>query len=55
MIYMDDAIRATIELMQAPVERMTRRTSYNLQGIFTRPRLPPKCRSICRISHHLQA
>lgn len=37
MIYMDDAIRATIELMQAPVERMTRRTSYNLQGISFTP------------------
>ena len=37
MIYMDDAIRATIELMQAPVERITRRTSYNLQGISFTP------------------
>ncbi len=30
MIYMDDAIRATIELMQAPKENIKTRTSYNL-------------------------
>jgi len=33
MIYMDDAIRATIELMDAPSEKITIRTSYNLAGM----------------------
>ena len=32
MIYMDDAIRATIELMDAPPENISIRTSYNLGG-----------------------
>ena len=30
MMYMDDAIRATIELMEAPSEKISIRTSYNL-------------------------
>ncbi len=33
MMYMDDAIRATLELMDAPAERLTIRTSYNLAAI----------------------
>jgi threonine 3-dehydrogenase len=37
MIYMDDAIRATIELMEAPSEKITVRTSYNLQGMSFTP------------------
>lgn len=37
MMYMDDAIRATIELMQAPKENLTIRTAYNLQGISFTP------------------
>lgn len=32
MIYMPDAIRATLELMDAPVEQLSVRNSYNLAG-----------------------
>ncbi|PCH99555.1 MAG: NAD-dependent epimerase [Flavobacteriaceae bacterium] len=37
MIYMEDAIRATIELMDAPKEAITIRTSYNLAGMSFNP------------------
>jgi nucleoside-diphosphate-sugar epimerase len=37
MIYMDDCIRATIELMDAPAENITVRTSYNLAGMSFTP------------------
>jgi threonine 3-dehydrogenase len=37
MIYMDDAIRATIELMEADKEKITVRTSYNLSGMSFNP------------------
>ena len=37
MIYMDDAIRATVELMEAPSEYITVRTSYNLAGMSFTP------------------
>ena len=37
MIFMDDAIRATIELMDAPVENIGVRTSYNLAGMSFSP------------------
>ena len=37
MIYMDDAIRATIELMEADREKITVRTSYNLSGMSFNP------------------
>src|SRR5690606_33032679 len=37
MMYMDDAVRATIELMEAPVERIRERGSYNLAGISFTP------------------
>ena len=37
MIYMDDAIRATIELMEAPKEKIKIRTSYNIAGISFNP------------------
>jgi nucleoside-diphosphate-sugar epimerase len=33
MMYMDDAIRGTIELMDAPAEKLTVRTSYNFAAI----------------------
>ncbi|VVC01521.1 NAD-dependent glucose-6-phosphate dehydrogenase [uncultured archaeon] len=33
MMYMPDAIRGTIELMEAPAEKITVRTSYNLAAI----------------------
>lgn len=37
MCYMDDAIRATLELMEAPAEKLTVRTSYNLAGMSFTP------------------
>lgn len=37
MIYMDDAIRATLELMEVPKENIKIRTSYNLSGISFSP------------------
>ncbi len=38
MMYMPDAIRATIELMEAPAESISVRTSYNLAGMSFSPR-----------------
>ena len=38
MMYMPDAIRATIELMEAPFERVKIRSSYNLAGISFTPK-----------------
>ena len=38
MMYMPDAIRATIELMEAPVEKVKIRSSYNLAGISFTPK-----------------
>ncbi|MCR8668650.1 NAD-dependent epimerase/dehydratase family protein [Aestuariibaculum sp. M13] len=37
MIYMDDTIRATLELMDAPKESISVRTSYNLHGMSFTP------------------
>jgi nucleoside-diphosphate-sugar epimerase len=37
MMYMDDAIRATISLMDAPAEKISIRSSYNLAGISFTP------------------
>lgn len=37
MIYMDDAIRATIKLMEAPKESISIRTSYNIAGVSFSP------------------
>ncbi len=37
MIYMDDAIRATIEIMDAPLDKITIRTSYNISGVSFSP------------------
>ncbi len=37
MMHMDDAIRATISLMDAPAEKLTIRSSYNLAGISFTP------------------
>jgi nucleoside-diphosphate-sugar epimerase len=37
MMYMPDAIRATIELMEAPSEKITIRTSYNVAAISFSP------------------
>ncbi|UPQ80422.1 L-threonine 3-dehydrogenase [Flavobacterium azooxidireducens] len=38
MMYMDDAIRATIEIMQAPSEKIKIRSSYNLSGVSFTPK-----------------
>ena len=38
MMYMPDAIRATIELMEAPKEKISVRTSYNVAGISFSPK-----------------
>ena len=37
MMFMDDAIRATIELMEAPADHIKERSSYNLSGISFSP------------------
>lgn len=37
MIYMEDAINATIQLMEAPAENISVRTSYNLAGMTFSP------------------
>ena len=37
MMYMDDAIRATVEIMQAPAEAIKIRSSYNLSGVSFTP------------------
>lgn len=38
MMYMPDAIRATIELMESPKEKIKVRTSYNVSGISFSPK-----------------
>jgi len=38
MMYMPDAIRATTELMEAPAESITVRTSYNISGMSFSPK-----------------
>lgn len=38
MMYMDDAIRATLELMDAPSEKISIRSSYNLAGVSFTPK-----------------
>lgn len=38
MMYMPDAIRATIELMEAPADRISIRTSYNISGMSFSPK-----------------
>ncbi|WP_339835826.1 NAD-dependent epimerase/dehydratase family protein [uncultured Flavobacterium sp.] len=37
MMYMDDAIKATIQIMQAPEEKIKIRSSYNLSGMSFTP------------------
>ena len=37
MMYMDDAVRATIELMEAPASAISERGSYNLAGVSFTP------------------
>lgn len=38
MMYMPDAIRATLELMEAPAEKISIRTSYNISGMSFSPK-----------------
>ena len=38
MLYMDDAINATLQLMEAPKENLTVHTSYNLGGLSFTPK-----------------
>ena len=38
MMYMPDAIRATIELMEAPASKIAVRTSYNVSGMSFSPK-----------------
>lgn len=38
MIYMPDAIRATVELMEAPADKVAIRSSYNVAGVSFNPR-----------------
>jgi nucleoside-diphosphate-sugar epimerase len=38
MMYMDDAVKATIMLMEAPAEKIKTRSSYNLGGISFTPK-----------------
>jgi nucleoside-diphosphate-sugar epimerase len=38
MMYMPDAIRATIELMEAPADKISVRTSYNVSGMSFSPK-----------------
>lgn len=38
MMYMEDAIRATVELMEAPAEKIKIRSSYNLAGVSFTPK-----------------
>lgn len=38
MIYMPDAIRATVCIMEAPAEKLTIRSSYNVSGMSFNPR-----------------
>lgn len=42
MMFMDDAIRATIELMEAPIEKVIIKSSYNLAGISFTPAILAK-------------
>lgn len=46
MMHMEDAIRATIELMHAPVENIAIRTAYNLSGLSFTPK--EIAREICK-------
>jgi nucleoside-diphosphate-sugar epimerase len=48
MMYMPDAIRATIELMQADPQKLTIRTSYNISGMSFSPK-----EISAEIKHHM--
>ncbi|MFN5692988.1 MAG: NAD-dependent epimerase, partial [Bacteroidota bacterium] len=38
MMYMPDALRATLELMEAPADKISVRTSYNIAGMSFSPK-----------------
>lgn len=42
MMYMDDAIKATIDIMEAPSEKISIRSSYNLAAINFTPEVLAK-------------
>jgi nucleoside-diphosphate-sugar epimerase len=47
MMYMDDAIRATLKLMDAPADKLSIRSSYNLAGVsFTPAQLAEEIKKI---------
>ncbi len=47
MMFMDDAVRATLELMEAPKEKISVRTSYNLAAVnFTPEELAEQIRKV---------
>jgi nucleoside-diphosphate-sugar epimerase len=48
LMYMPDAIRATLLLMEAPVERLQQHDAYNLAGVSVTP-----AQVAARIRHHL--
>ncbi len=37
LMYMEDALRATLELMEAPAEKISERGSYNVAGVSATP------------------
>ena len=54
MMYMDDAIKATIQIMQAPSEQIKIRSSYNLAAMsFTPKELAEEIKNIILISQLL--
>ncbi len=48
LMYMPDAIRATLQLMEAPRERLRQQDAYNLAGVSVTP-----AQIAARIRHHL--
>ena len=46
MMYMDDAVRATIELMETPESKISVRTSYNLAGISFTPEIAREIKAL---------
>ena len=49
MIYMPDAIRATISLMEAPAENIKIRSSYNVSGMSFNPQeLTAEITKVCQ-------
>lgn len=49
MMYMDDAVKATLDLMEAPAEKVKIRSSYNIGAMsFARHKLRPQLRNTFR-------